>query len=259
MKELVLLTGATSGIGYEMAKLLAKENLDLIIVARRIDILETLKQELNNQYGITVHAMQVDLSNPDNAVQLYEDIKAKGLTVTMLINNAGFGDYGDFIDIPLYKQVEMVNVNITSLIALSWLFLKDMKAANYGKLMNIASLLSYIPFPYYSVYSATKTFVLSFTETLAAEFEGTNVEIKAVCPGPIDTDFNTPQMLKTNAYKSNKPVPPNKVAAAGVKHLLYGKGSKKVGFNTWFISNLPRITPDKIMMKIKKKLASQAN
>jgi uncharacterized protein len=257
MKELVLLTGASSGIGYEMAKLLAKEKFDLILVARRIGILENLKYELNNQYGITVHAMEIDLSKPGNAAQLYQDIKTKGLKVTMLINNAGFGAYGNFIDIPLEKHVEMVNVNITSLMVLSQLFLKDMKESNYGKLMNIASLLSYLPFPYYSVYSATKTFVLAFTETLAAEFEGTKVQIKALCPGPVATDFNTPEMLTTNAYKANKPLPASLVAAVGVKHLLHGKGSKKVGFNTWFISNLPRFTPTGIMVKIKKNLASQ--
>ena len=240
-----------------MAKLLAKEKYDLILVARRIEILQSLQVELNNKYGVTIYPIEIDLSKPSAAAQLYDNIKKRGLQVTMLINNAGFGDYGNFIDIPLEKQIEMVNVNVISLIALSRLFLKDMKEDNHGKLMNIASLLSYLPFPYYSVYSATKCFVLSFTETIAAEFEGTKVEIKALCPGPVATDFNTPGMLNTNAYKSNKPLPASLVATAGVKHLLFGKGSKKVGFNTWLISNLPRITPDKTMMKIKKKLASQ--
>lgn len=257
MKEFVLLTGASSGIGYEMARLLAKEKFNLLLVARRIEKLEALKTELNTQYGVTVYAMKIDLSNPENAVKLYDDSKAMELRVTILINNAGFGDYGNFIEIPLNRQLEMIHVNVSSLMLLCNLFLKDMKETGKGKVMNIASLLSYIPFPYYSVYSATKTFVLAFTETLAAEFEGTGIEIKALCPGPIATDFNTPEMLNTHAYKANKPVPATKVAEAGVKHLLYGKGSKKVGLNTWFISNLPRITPDTLMMKIKKKLASQ--
>ncbi|CAN5588248.1 SDR family oxidoreductase [soil metagenome] len=257
MKEFVLLTGASSGIGYEMAKLLAKQRFNLIIAARRIEKLDLLKAALENQYGVIVHTMKVDLSNPENAMHLYDDIKGRNLNVTMLINNAGFGDYGNFIDIPLARQVDMINVNITSLMILCKLFLQDMQVAGKGKLMNVASILSYLPFPYYSVYSATKTFVLSFTETLAAEFSDTAIDIKALCPGPVDTEFNTTEMLSTNAYKGNKPMSAVKVAEVGVKHLLSGKGSKKVGFKTWFITNLPRFTPDTIMMKIKKNLASQ--
>jgi short-subunit dehydrogenase len=106
---------------------------------------------------------------------LYQDIKNRGLRVSGLINNAGFGAYGNFTDLPLDDQVGMVNVNITALMVLSWLFLADMKADDYGRVMNMASLQSYLPFPYYSVYSATKAFVLSCTETLAAEYDGTSV------------------------------------------------------------------------------------
>ncbi len=259
MKEVVLLTGASSGIGYEMAKLLAKEEFDLILVARRINRLDQLKHEIIQNNPVAVHTFQVDLSIPGNAEQLYHAIKDRCLRVSALINNAGFGAYGKFTDLPLDVQVGMVNVNITALMILSRLFLADMKADGYGRLMNMASLLSYLPFPYYSVYSATKAFVLSFTETLAAEYDGTGIEIKALCPGPVATDFNTAGMLNTNAYESNKPIPATDVATAAVKHLLYGRGSKKVGFLTWFISNLPRITPDRIMMKIKKRLASQRN
>lgn len=257
MKEFVLITGASSGIGYEMAQILARQQFNLILVARRIEKLDELKNRLNHQYGIEVYTIKSDLSNPENAVQLYDDIRAKGLHVTMLINNAGVGEYGEFTDISLDKQVNMINLNVTSLMILCKLFLKDMKESAKGKVMNIASLLSYIPFPYYSVYSATKAFVLSLTETLAAELEGTGVEIKALCPGPVATDFNTPEMLNTNAYNANKPISPAKVAEVGVRHLLKGRGVKKVGFNTWFISNLPRITPDTIMMRIKKNLAKQ--
>lgn len=257
MKEYILLTGASSGLGYEMALLLAKQRYHLILAARRIEKLEQLKRQLTEQYGVTIYIFQADLSNPENATKLYRDIKSEGLEVTMLINNAGFGHYGKFTDIPLDTQVNMIHVNVTSLMILCRLFLNDMIKTGKGKIMNIASLLSYIPFPYYSVYSATKTFVLSFTETLAAEFDGTGIEIKALCPGPIATAFNSPEMLNTNAYKANKPVSAAAVATAAVNHLLKGRGTKKVGFNNWFISNLPRITPDRIMLKIKKNLASQ--
>jgi uncharacterized protein len=156
-------------------------------------------------------------------------------------------------------EMQMIALNVSSLVCLTKLFLQDMLIRKKGKIMNVASLLSFLPFPYYTVYSATKAFVLSFSETLAAELEGTGVVVTTLCPGPVDTAFNTDTMWKTNAYKANQPVSPLEVANKGVELLLKGKGKKVVGFNNWFISNLPRITPDVIMMKIKKNLASQRN
>ena len=257
MKDMILITGASSGIGLEMAKELASKKFDLILVARRIELLMNLKIELENIYQIDVEVIQKDLSEIKNVYALYNEIKSKNLNITGLINNAGFGNYGEFSETPLEDDLAMIQVNISALVALTKLFLKDMKLAGRGRIMNIASLLSFLPFPYSSVYSATKTFVLSFSETLAAELEGSGVTVTALCPGPIDTGFTTVDMLKTNAYKANKPVHPQVVAKAGVELFLSKKGKKIVGFNNWFISNLPRVTPDFIMMKIKKKLASQ--
>jgi short-subunit dehydrogenase len=130
------------------------------------------------------------------------------------------------------------------------------KAAR-GRIMNVASLLSFLPFPYYSVYSASKSFVLAFTETVSAEFEGTGVTVTALCPGTVETPFHTDEMRKTNAMSANKPMPADIVAKAGIELFLNGKGKKIVGFMNWFLSNLPRITTDKWMMKIKKKLAGK--
>ena len=256
MREQVLLTGASSGIGLEMAKKLATKDVDLILVARRIDILQKVKSELESAHGIKVTVISKDLSKHESAKELYNEIKFQGLVVTGVINNAGFGNYGDFSDTPLAEDLSMIQVNIAALVSLTKLFLVDMKARRKGRIMNIASLLSFLPFPYYSVYSATKAFVLAFTETIAAELEGSGVVVTALCPGPIDTGFNTSEMLRTNAYKANKPMDPKVVANQGVALFLNGKGKKIVGFNNWFISNLPRVTPDKIMMKIKKNLAS---
>jgi short-subunit dehydrogenase len=257
MKELILLTGASSGIGLEMAKELAGKKFDLILVARRNDLLATIKKQLERDYNINVAIIQKDLSDIKNVYALYDEIKSKNMQVTGLINNAGFGNYGEFADTPLDNDLEMIQVNISALVAITKLFLKDMKFAGHGRIMNLASLLSFLPFPYYTVYSATKTFVLAFSETLAAELEGTGVTVTALCPGPVDTGFNTSEMLKTNAYKANKPVDPKIVANQGVELFINGTGKKIVGFNNWFISNLPRVTPDFIMMKIKKNLASQ--
>ena len=255
--QTVLLTGASTGIGLEMAKQLAAKKFNLILVARSLDKLQTLQKDLIAKEGIEVQIFAKDLSNKANAISLYNEIKNQNIIVDMLVNNAGVGLYGEFIETSLETELDMIELNVSSLVALTKLFAQDMVVRKSGKIMNVASLLAFLPFPYYSVYSATKAFVLAFSETLAAELEGTGVTITTLCPGPVDTPFNSDAMLKTNAYQSNKPKPADEVAKVGIELLLHGKGKKLVGFNNWFISNLPRFMPDGLMMKIKKGLASQ--
>jgi len=256
MKEYTIITGASSGIGYEIAKQLASKNYNLILVARTEGKLLQLQNDIKSQFSIEVEYLLYDLSEPNSAQDLYDQVKEHNYLVTGLINNAGFGDYGNFVEMPLKKDEEMIAVNITTLVGLTKLFGADMVKAGKGKIMNVASLLSFLPFPYYSVYSATKSFVLAFTETVSAEMQGTGVAITALCPGTVETHFHTDKMRKTNAMSANKPVPADVVAKAGVELFLNGKGKKIVGFMNWFLSNLPRVTPDKVMMKIKKNLAS---
>jgi uncharacterized protein len=257
MKELVLITGASGGIGRSMAVMLAEQGYDLVLVARNSDKLQELSELLRVKHGVTVHVIAIDLAVPANAHELYRQVTSGGLTVTMLVNNAGVGLYGDFLKTSLDAEIDMINLNVTSVVILTKLFGQDMKKRGRGRILNVASLLSFLPFPYYAIYSATKSFVLAFTETIAAELEDSGVVVTALCPGPVDTGFHSDAMWNTRAYESHKPVNVEVVAGEGVKLLLTGRGKKIVGFNTWFISNLPRITPDRIMMKIKKRLASQ--
>jgi uncharacterized protein len=256
-KDFILITGASSGIGLEMARQLSARKYDLIITARSVTKLEKLAEELTQRHGITVIPIQADLSVSGEAHKLYDMVQSRDLSVSMLVNNAGVGVYGSFSDTSLEAELKMIELNVGAVVTLTKLFLQDMLIARRGRIMNVASLLSFLPFPYYSVYSATKAFVLAFTETVSAELEGSGVVVTALCPGPVDTGFTTNDMLNTNAYKSNPPVSVESVAREGVALLLHGRGKKVVGFNNWFISNLPRITPDAIMMRIKKKLASQ--
>ncbi len=256
LKEYILITGASSGIGLEMAKQLAAKQHNLLLVARNEAKLEALQQLLIKEYQIEVEYFLFDLSEQYAAVELYNEVKERNYLVTGLINNAGFGDYGNFIEMSLKKDEEMIAVNITALVGLTKLFASNMVKQGKGRIMNVASLLSFLPFPYYSIYSATKCFVLAFTETLAAELEGTGVIVTALCPGTVETPFHTSEMRKTKAMSANKPMTATVVAKKGVNLFLKGRNKKIVGFMNWFLSNLPRITPDKMMMKIKKNLAS---
>jgi short-subunit dehydrogenase len=256
MKEYTLITGASTGIGYEMALQLAAKKHNLILVARSADKLASIQKALTAKYDIAVEYIQVDLSIKDEAHHLYEHTKNLNLLVTGLINNAGVGLYGQFENLSLTDELKMIELNIASLVTLTKLYGKDMVARKSGRIMNVASILSFLPFPYYSVYSATKAFVLAYSETTAAELEGTGVILTTLCPGTVETPFHTEAMRKTNAMNANKPMPAHVVAKSGVELFLHGKGKKIVGFMNWFLTNLPRITPDVIMMKVKKNLAS---
>ncbi|SDL64690.1 hypothetical protein SAMN04487898_12216 [Pedobacter sp. ok626] len=257
MKEYILLTGASSGIGYEMANQLAKKALNLILVARTESKLKQMQADLTKRYGILVQYFAADLSDVSAAKDLYKRVKDENLLVTHLVNNAGVGNYGNFTETSLEEELNMIQLNISSLVALSKLFAQDMVKRKSGKIMNISSLVAFLPMPYFSVYSATKAFVKAFSETLAAELEGTGVIVSSLYPGTVDTGFTTPGMQSTNLHKT-KPMHAKVVAAQGVEHLLHGKGKKLVGFQNWFNSKLPSFVPDSIMMKIKKNLASQA-
>ena len=256
MKQYILITGASSGIGYEMAQQLAALKYNLILTARSEDKLAAMQQEISSKYGITVHCIPKDLGKTAQAAQLFDDIKNAGYQVSHLVNNAGFGDYGSFLETSLERELNMIDLNVSSLVILTKLFARDMAARKSGRIMNVASVIAYLPFPYQSMYSATKSFVLAFSQTIAAELEGTGVVVTTLAPGVTETAFISPEMRETNLLKSNKPTSVKTVATEGVKLLLHGKGKKIIGFQNRFNSILAGILPDQIMMKIKMKLAS---
>lgn len=250
MKQYILITGASSGIGYEMAQQLAALKYNLI------DKLEAMQQELSSKYGITVHFITKDLGKTEQAAQLFDDIRRANYQLSHLVNNAGFGSYGSFLESSLEMELNMIDLNVSSLVILTKLFAKDMAARKSGRILNVSSVIALLPFPYMSVYSATKSFVLAFSQTLAAELEGTGVSVVTLAPGITETAFVSPELRETNLLKSSKPTPVKTVAAEGVKLLLQGKGKKIVGVQNRFNSILAGILPDQVMMKIKMKLAS---
>jgi len=256
MKKYILLTGASSGIGYEMAYQLAEKKFNLILVARTESKLQHMQAELIEKYGIEVEYYAADLSDVNAAINLHKAVKQENFIVTHLVNNAGVGNYGNFTDTDLKEELKMIQLNISSLVALTKLFALDMVSRKSGRIMNVGSVVSFLPMPYFSVYSATKAFVKAFSETLDAELDGTGVTVISLYPGTVDTGFTTAEMASTNLHKT-KPMHPKEVATQGVRHLLEGNGKKVVGFQNWFNSKLPNFVPDSMMMKIKKGLASQ--
>jgi uncharacterized protein len=197
-----LITGASSGIGAAFAEALAKRGMNVVLVARSEDRLLALANTLKSQYSIQADVMVQDLTQPDAATMVYKAVEALGIEVDLLINNAGFGDYGAFGDRPRQTQLDMVQLNIAALVDLTHQFLPQMQERRSGSILNIASIAGFQPMPYLSVYAATKAFVLSFSEALWAENQTTGVHIMAVCPGPTESRFfevaNFPQTLASD-------------------------------------------------------------
>lgn len=187
--ETVLITGASSGIGLELAKCFAADNSNLILVARNTAAMEALATELRREHQTEVHIITADLALPESPQKIFDELKGRGTVVDVLVNNAGFGLHGEFTELPLRRQLEMVQVNITALVALTGLFLPGMVARRRGGILNVASTAGFQPGPSMAVYFASKAFVLSFTEALAEELAGTEVIASVLCPGPTTTNF----------------------------------------------------------------------
>lgn len=189
MKNTALITGASSGIGKELARIHASKGRDLILVARRIDRLQQLQKELTDKFQVSVEVIQKDLSIVGSSQELYDEVTQKGWQVDYLFNNAGFGGKGAFLDRDLDSDVEMVRLNVMALLKLTHLFGKEMKARGKGKILQTASTAGFLPGPYQNTYFATKAFVVSHTQGLAHELKGTGVTVTALCPGPVATEF----------------------------------------------------------------------
>ena len=184
-----LLTGASAGIGRELAKLAAQDKRDLVLVARRRDRLEEIAAELRAAHGVTVMVIAADLGQPAAPQAIFAQVRAAGIELECLMNNAGFGSGGPFAETDRSRQLEMIEVNVRALVELTHLCLPGMLARKRGQILNVASIAGFVPGPYMATYYASKAFVLSFTEALATELRGTGVTATASCPGPTATEF----------------------------------------------------------------------
>ncbi|WNJ17689.1 SDR family oxidoreductase [Pontibacter sp. G13] len=222
MKEVALITGASSGIGKEMARIHAAQGKDLIIVARSIDKLNQLKQELETASNVQVMVIQKDLSLPTAPQEVYDEVKAAGVEVEYLINNAGFGGQGLFHEREWEQDLAMINLNVVALTALSRFFLPDMVARNSGRILNVSSTASLLPGPLQAVYYATKAYVTSFSNALHEELHDTNVTVTALLPGATETEFaKVSGMDKTDLFQNTFSA--NEVAKDGYEAMMAGK------------------------------------
>lgn len=204
MKNIALITGASSGIGEALAIEHAKRQGDLILVARRTDKLNDIKKKLESKYNTSVTIITKDLSDRQQVQSLYDEVKQSGVTIDILINNAGFGGNGNFHERAWETDQKMIDVNINALSMLTHLFLNDMIKADKGNIMNVASVASYMPGPKQATYFATKAFVRSLSFAISEEIKNTNVHITTVCPGPTKSEFQEISDMNSKLFKNAK-------------------------------------------------------
>lgn len=230
-QKYALITGGTSGIGYELAKIFAREQYNLILVARNQQELDTCATELK-QNNIEVITLAKDLFKREEAFAVYDEVKAQGIQVDVLVNDAGQGLYGEFKDTDIDRELDIIQLNIGATVILTKCFLQDMVARNDGKILQLASIASKTPGPWQSVYHGTKAFVLSFSEAIREELRDTNITVTALLPGATDTDFfNKAEMQDSKMVKENTSMgDPAEVAKDGYEALMAGDDKVISGF-----------------------------
>jgi short-subunit dehydrogenase len=259
MKNTALITGASNGIGLELAKIHASKGGDLVLVARNKSKLDELKTELEKQFGVSVYTIGKDLSATHSAQEVYDLTKEKNITVDYLINNAGFGDFGMFSETDWDKEEKMINLNITALTLFTKLYLKDMVKRGSGKIMNVASTAAFQPGPTMSVYCATKAYVLSFTEAVGNEVNDKGITVTALCPGATATGFEAAGGLEGSKLFKDKNLPTAKeVAAYGYRAMLKGKSVAISGLMNYIMANSIRFIPRAMVIKVSRKMLDKA-
>ncbi|MEA5468223.1 SDR family oxidoreductase [Spirulina sp. 06S082] len=253
MGNTALVTGASSGIGAELARLHAAKGGDIVLVARREDALNQLKLELEQAHGIKATVIVADLAEPDSAEQIFAATEAAGIQVDILINNAGFGGHGKFHERDRAKDQAMMQVNMVSLVNLTHLYLQGMVDRNSGRILHVASTAGFLPGPLQAVYYATKAFVLSFSQAIAQELADTNITSTALCPGAVATGFVAAGNLEGNSLWDNA-ASPESVARCGYEAMMKGKlvkiNERSLSFIlNWVFPFLPRKTVLKISQK----------
>jgi len=252
--ETVLITGASSGIGRELAHCFAGGGSDVVLVARRGDRLRELAQELTSRYNVKAHVLPKDLSLPDAAREIEDELRRAGIRVDVLVNNAGFGDWGTVSALELERQMKMVQVNVGAVTELTRRFLPGMIERRRGGILNVASAAAFQPGPLMSVYYATKAYVLHFSEGLAEELDGTGVSVTCLCPGPTITEFGADAHMEGTLLFRMGGMPAARVARAGYDGYRAGRVIVVPGLRNKLSAFSVRTGPRSVVRKIVKLL-----
>ncbi|MGA7462854.1 MAG: SDR family oxidoreductase [Candidatus Korobacteraceae bacterium] len=245
-----LITGASSGIGLELAHLFARDGYRLVLVARNRSVLRELGDELQSRHSIQVRISPKDLAHPASPGELYQELQEAGIVLDVLVNNAGFGGTGSFLNSDWDNEAEMIHVNITALTHLTKLFLPQIRARE-GKVMNVASVAAFLPGPFMSVYYASKAYVLSFSEALAEELSGTGTTVTCLCPGPVMTKFQERAGTSTTGLaRGPLLLDVRDVALAGYEGLKQGKRIVIPGWKNAALVQGLRASPRSMVTKI---------
>ena len=244
----LLITGFSSGIGKALSHQFAKDGFDIIGVARDRDHMERTAEELRKQHGIEVQLVQKDLAKDGAAKEVYEEVKAFNKPIDVLVNDAGVGQHGKFVDIPYERYAHLIHLNVISLTHLSRLFLEDMVKRDEGRILNLGSIAGFQPGPLLAVYHATKAYVVSLSEALATELEemDSKVTVTCLCPGPTDTDFfSKADMEETNVvhHKDKLMMDPEEVAEGAYEALMDGERIYITGTNNKVSTFIRRVNP----------------
>jgi short-subunit dehydrogenase len=251
-----LVTGATSGIGYHLARVFAEHDYNLVLVARTESKLYDVAQELTTEFAVQALPIERDLFLRESPFEVYEEVKARGIQIDVLVNNAAQGHYGKFVDTDIEKELDMLQLNIGAYLVLTKLYLQDMVSRGEGKILNVSSIASKLPGPYQAVYHGTKAFVHSFTEAIRAECEGTGVTITSLLPGVTDTDFFHKAHMEQSRMLDQKLSDPAEVARDGFRALMDGDDMVISGLKYKAQIAASNLTPDhtlaKSMLKMQK-------
>jgi uncharacterized protein len=254
-----LITGASGGIGLEFAKIFAANKNNLVIVARSEQKLSQLADEIRKEFGVTVKVIAADLCDMNAVEEIYNTCKAEDIQIDYLVNNAGFGDFGFFIESDWKKTEQMIDLNIKSLTYMSRLFAPEMVAKKSGKILNVASTAAFQPGPTMAVYYATKSYVLFLSEAMSNELKGTGVTVTCLCPGATVSGFQVAAAMEESALVKGKKLPTSKeVALFGYKAMMKGKLTVIHGVMNYIMANSIRFTPRSWVLPIVRKVQGHA-
>lgn len=254
-----LITGASNGIGLELAKIHASKGGDLVLVARNKAKLDELKVELESQYKVSVYTIGKDLSANNSAQEVYDETTKQNIQIEYLINNAGFGDFGMFVETDWNKELQMINLNISTLTLFTKLYLQDMVKRRSGKIMNVASTAAFQSGPTMAVYFATKAYVLSFSEAVDNEVSDKGVTVTSLCPGATESGFQAAAaMEESNLVKGRKLPTSKEVAVYGYNSMMKGKTVAIHGMMNYLLANSVRFTPRALVVKLTRKIQDKA-